>query len=87
MPHATMFNTLQYAKRLKEVGFTEAQAEVQAEALAGLIEGELATKRDLKELETRLELKIETVKAETIRWVAGLLLAQAALIATLVKLL
>jgi hypothetical protein len=34
-----MFNTLQYAKRLKEVGFTEAQAEVQAEALAGLIEG------------------------------------------------
>jgi hypothetical protein len=82
-----MFDTLQYAKRLQEAGVPTRQAEIQAEMLAEVVQGELATKRDLKEIETRLELKIETIKSETVKWVAGLLLAQAALIATLVKLL
>ncbi|KJR40772.1 hypothetical protein MCHI_003343 [Candidatus Magnetoovum chiemensis] len=34
-----------------------------------------------------LELKLETVKSDLIRWVAGMLIAQGAVIATLVKLL
>ena len=37
------FNSLTYARKLKEVGFTESQAEVQAEALASIVESELAT--------------------------------------------
>jgi hypothetical protein len=42
------FETDAYVKKLKAVGFTEEQAEAQAEALAAIIEGDLATKRDLK---------------------------------------
>ena len=51
---AIAFDTLAYAKKLKLAGVPEAQAEVQAEAMAELVEERLATKRDLKELEERL---------------------------------
>ncbi|MDL2207758.1 hypothetical protein LJB82_03440 [Desulfovibrio sp. OttesenSCG-928-M16] len=46
---------------------------------------ELATKMDLAETEARLMAEIAKSRAETIKWVAGLLMAQAAVIATLVK--
>ena len=52
------FDTLQYAKKLQQAGFTEKQAEVQAETFkeqAELInhwaDENLATKRDIKDLE------------------------------------
>ena len=48
---------------------------------------ELATKMDLAETEARLTAEIAKSKAETIKWVAGLLVAQAAVVASLVKLL
>jgi len=61
MPHAMAFDTLAYAKKLKASGFTEEQAEIQAKALAEIVEERLATKqdilllsRDIKELEERL---------------------------------
>jgi hypothetical protein len=52
---------------------------------------DLATKQDLKELdvklearikevEARLELRIVQIKSDTIKWVAGMLIAQAAII-------
>lgn len=55
----------------------------------------LATKedmrRELRDLEQRLESKIDKVtsdlKVDLIKWMAGVLIAQAAVIATLVKLL
>ena len=50
---AIAFDTLAYAKKLKLAGVPEAQAEVQAEAMAELVEERLATKRDLRELEER----------------------------------
>ena len=52
-----LFDTLQYANRLQAAGVERAQAEAHAEALAGALEscaGELATKADLRELESRL---------------------------------
>ena len=52
-----LFDTLQYANRLQTAGVERAQAEAHAEALAGALEscvGELATKADLHELESRL---------------------------------
>jgi hypothetical protein len=52
------FDTLQYAKKLKEAGFNEAQAEIQAEALRDIIEDNIATKRDLYDLEKNLTIKI-----------------------------
>ncbi|MCD6297384.1 MAG: DUF1640 domain-containing protein [Deltaproteobacteria bacterium] len=87
MSLTSTFDTLSYAKKLKAAGFTEVQAEVQAETLSQIIEDRLATKQDLKELEKNVVLKIESSKAETIKWVAGMLVAQAVIVATLVKLL
>ena len=62
MSQAAIFDTLSYAKKLKAVGFTEEQAEVQAETLSEIIDERLATKqdilalkKDIKELETRLK--------------------------------
>jgi hypothetical protein len=74
------FDTLSYAKKLKAAGVPELQAEVQAEALADIINKEIVT-RDY------LDTKLLEIKAEIIKWVAGMLLAQAAIIAALVKLL
>ncbi len=46
MPEVIAFDTLAYVRKLKAVGFTENQAEVQAEALAQIIDERLATKQD-----------------------------------------
>lgn len=70
------FDTLSYSKKLKAAGFTEEQAEIQAESLKEILGTELTTKKDLPE-----------TKVEIIKWVAGMLVAQAAIVATLVKLL
>jgi len=53
------FDPLRYAKQLEEAGFTRAQAEVQAETFFGIVNENLVTKRDLKELENQL---IQTIK-------------------------
>lgn len=47
---AVAFDTHAYVKKLKAAGVPEEQAEVHAETIAHLIEGELATKRDIEEL-------------------------------------
>jgi len=49
-----LFDTHRYVKGLRAVGVPEEQAEVHAELLGGLIEGQLATKRDIKEMEVGL---------------------------------
>lgn len=60
-----MFNTLTYAKKLEDAGVPRPQAEAQVQVLAEIVEGELATKndikRDLKELEYRLVLKLSAI--------------------------
>jgi len=53
-----IFDTLQYANRLKAAGVPEKQAEVHAEAMAELIDNRLSTKQDLKELELRMTIKL-----------------------------
>ena len=90
---ALMFDTLQYAKKLQKVGVSEAQAEIQAEALKeqnkainswvddnlatkrDMKEVEIALKRDLKELELRLENKLLVKLGSMIVGVAGIMLA------------
>ncbi len=80
MANGISFDTLAYAKKLIAAGVPSNQAEVQAEALADIVDEPLATKQDLRELESR-------ITANIIKWVAGMLVAQAAIVATLVKLL
>lgn len=53
-----LFDTLAYAKKLKNAGFTEEQAEIQAEAIAQIINEQLATQKDIHDLEERLMYKI-----------------------------
>ncbi|HZR80466.1 MAG TPA: hypothetical protein VFD92_05140 [Candidatus Binatia bacterium] len=45
-----MLDTLAYARRLKQAGVPEQQAEAHAEALATALDDQLATKRDVDEL-------------------------------------
>jgi len=87
MANAMAFDTLAYAKKLIAAGVPTEQAEVQAETFAEIIDEQIATKNDLKEQETRLLIEISRSKVEIIKWVAGMLIAQAAIVATLVKLL
>ena len=102
MPEGIIFDTHHYVKQLRSVGFTEEQAEVLASTQANLINERLATKvhpanveavlrRDIKELELGLSAdfkrEMAELKTDIIKWVAGMLVAQAAVVATLVKLL
>ena len=66
---ALTFDTLQYAKKLQQAGFTEKQAEIQAETfkeqaelMNGWVDDNLATKRDLKELDIDLRRYIKEVE-------------------------
>jgi hypothetical protein len=82
------FDTLRFVETLKAAGVSEAQAKAIAQAFRDAQgEVDLATKADLRELEHGLRAALAELKADMIKWVAGLLLAQAALVATLVKLL
>jgi len=56
----TTFDTLSYAKKLQAVGFTSEQAEVQAETFLSIVQEQLVSKRDFKEL----DIKIENVKKD-----------------------
>ncbi len=81
-----LFDTLQYANRLRAAGVSEKQAEVQAETFAELFENKLATKHDLKILEKNIDLKMAKLKNELIKWVLGVALGQAAIILACVQL-
>ncbi len=86
------FDTHQFISTLIEAGFESKQAEaVSAAFKAAQSDTDFSTKRDLREMELRLESKIDKVtsdlKVDLIKWMAGSLIAQAAVIATLVKLL
>lgn len=89
------FDTHEFVKKLKDVGFSEQQAEVitdlQKTTVSNTLEqarhdyqlDDLATKRDLREMELRLELKIAETKADLVRWVVGVGLLQITIIAGL----
>ena len=49
-----MVNAFKFTKQLEEAGFSRAQAEIQLQVMAEYIGGDLATKQDLKLLETSL---------------------------------
>lgn len=71
-----VFDTHAYVKKLKAVGFTEEQAEVQSEAIAGLVNEQLVTKDHLdmrlKELEYRLIIKLGAMIAAAVAIVTAL---------------
>jgi hypothetical protein len=64
---ALALDTLAYARRLREAGFTEQQAEGQAEALAAAMTDTLANKQDLLALATKDELANLSARLEDLR--------------------
>ena len=73
---ALAFDTHKYVKRLTNAGMPEPQAEVIADEQRSLIEDQLATKRDLKELEQRLIIRL-----------GGMMIAGFGVIAALIRFL
>ncbi len=77
---ASSLDTLQIYERLKGAKLDELAAKEIAEVIKDVAEGHLATKDDIEQI-------IANAKVEIIKWVAGMLIAQAAIVASLVKLL
>lgn len=75
------FDTLKFVERLKSAGVSDEQAKAEVEALTAALNETIA----VRELATKSDL--ESIKSDLVKWMAGLLLAQAAVVATLVKLL
>lgn len=67
------FDTLSYAKKLQAAGFTQEQAEVQAETFLAIVQEQLVSKRDLKEVEKNLRVEIELTKRDLKIWFGGML--------------
>ena len=95
MGEAIAFDTHRFVKRLTDTGFTEAQAEALADEQVNLLNGNLATKRDLAELGAATERDLAELgaatkrdlaelKAELLKWMIGAMIAQTGVIVGLV---
>ncbi|HZX83047.1 MAG TPA: hypothetical protein VFF19_05745 [Reyranella sp.] len=75
MPYA--FDTLGYAKRLREAGISQGQAEAHAEAAREFVMGDLATKADLQAamdtLSLRLTLRVGVMLAAGLATLAAII--------------
>lgn len=81
------FDTLKFAKRLESAGIPAAHAEAMAEAFQEATGEELVTQSYLDTRIAQVEAKIAESASSMVKWMAGLLIAQAGLVAALVKLL
>ncbi len=79
------FDTHKFINTLKAAGFQEQQAEAVAEAFQQAQTDQQPVTREY--LDYRLKADLADLKLDLIKWVTGALIAQAAVIATLVKLL
>jgi len=89
------FDTHDFVKKLKGAGFSEEQAEVLTDLQKVIVSNtleqarhdyeldDLATKRDLKELELIMRRDAAEIKADLIRWVVGVGMLQITIIAGL----
>lgn len=95
---AITFNTHKFIRKLETAGFETRQAEAMTEALSEVLDESttmtLASKSDMIDLRMELKkdinslhLELRDTKVDLIKWVTGALIAQAAVVATLVKLL
>lgn len=72
-----LFDTLKYVETLKEAGVPDNQARAQSEALKEVLNTEVATKHDLKELELKIDTRFEKIQGEftLVKWMIGFNLA------------
>ncbi len=79
-----VYDTLAYVKKLKKAGFTDEQAEVQAEEIARVLNDHIATKTDLEKALKEPEYKL---KYQIITAVGGMLVGAVIIIGVLIKIL
>ena len=67
------FDTLAYARRLKEAGVSDEQAEAHAEAVRAAMTHGVATKTDIAELRAEMRVEIRELRADLYRalWIQG----------------
>ncbi|CAA9892011.1 conserved hypothetical protein [Candidatus Methylobacter favarea] len=71
------FDTHKFVRRLESAGFSTDQAEAVADAFRDTsAEADIASKRDIRELELKMESRFEQVKGELtlIKWMPGIML-------------
>ena len=81
------FDTHAFVKDLTRAGMPEEQAEVLARSQATLIDEKLATKQDLKELETRLCRDMKELELRLTLRLGSMMVVAIGVVAALVKLL
>ena len=100
MNHSITIDTLQFCKTLQEAGFTQKQAEAQVllmkkqvDEINSIIDDDLATKADLKQLELamksdikRLEVEMKQISYKTIISLGGIVVACTSILGFLIKL-
>ena len=68
----TALNTLKFARQLEKAGFTQEQAEAQAEAIndafSEALDKQVATKADITELRSEIKAEITVIK-----WMLGVI--------------
>ncbi|NGZ28887.1 MAG: DUF1640 domain-containing protein [Magnetococcales bacterium] len=68
------FDTLKFVRRLQESGIPDKQAEAISEAFKEAQESrldDLASKRDIKDLETNMDAKLAAMELRIIKWLIG----------------
>lgn len=82
------FDTFAYAEGLKNSGIPDEHVRALTQELTKALKSEdLATKSDVKLETEKLRKEIEVAKAETIKWVVGLMVAQTGIVIAAIKLL
>jgi hypothetical protein len=77
----TKFDPIEYAKQLRSVGFSQEQAEIQAQAIEKVI-ADIANNQDLVTKPDLAELKLELIK-----WMLGIGIGGVLAIASVLKLM
>jgi len=83
---AYAFDTLGYAKRLRDAGISQGQAEAHAEAAREFVMGDLATKADLQAMRADLQAAMDTLSLRLTLRLGVMLAAGLATLAAIIKL-
>jgi hypothetical protein len=83
---AYAFDTLGYAKRLRDAGISQGQAEAHAEAAREFVMGELVTKADLQATKADLQAAMDTLSLRLTLRLGVMLAAGLASLAAIIKL-
>ncbi len=83
---AYAFDTLGYAKRLRDAGISQGQAEAHAEAAREFVMGDLATKADLQAIRADLQAAMDTLSLRLTLRLGAMLGAGLATLAAIIKL-